>query len=107
MNGSDQIAKGYLTAMKAIDAQGKDMNPSIIGLDGLIPYINKIGKTREFIQAELTVANNLYVIPSQNKAKELGLKQPLSQGQLYDCYLNQGEDGALKLIKQVGMRLDG
>lgn len=102
INNSDSETTRYLNAMKAIDAQGKDMNPSLVGLDNFVAYVKKNGKKNEWIQANLNIANKLYVIPSQKKATELNLVSALSRGQLYDCYLNQGESGALALIKKTG-----
>jgi chitosanase len=102
IGGNDQDTTKYLKAMLVIDAQGQDMNSSLVGLDNFVNYVKKNGKRPEWIQANLNIANKLYVVPSQNKATQLGLSSPLSKGQLYDCYLNQGEDGALKLINQTG-----
>jgi chitosanase len=98
--GQDTDTIKYLKAMKAIDAEGKGMNPSLRGLEGFVNYVNKNGKNKEWIQANLNIANKLYVTPSQNKAKELGLTSPLSKGQLYDSYLNHGESGAISIIKK-------
>lgn len=102
IGGNDSDTIKYLNAMKAIDAQRKGMNPSLVGLNGFINYVKKNGKKYEWIQANLNMANKLYVIPSQKKAKELGLVIPLSMGQLYDSYLNHGESGALSIIKKTG-----
>ena len=102
IGGKDAETTKYLNAMKAIDAKGKDMNPTLVGLDGFVNYVNKNGKKQEWIQANLNIANKLYVIPSQKKAKELGLVTPLSMGQLYDSYLNHGESGGLAIIKKTG-----
>jgi hypothetical protein len=102
IGGNDQDTTKYLKAMLAIDAQGQDMNPSLVGLDNFVNYVKKNGKRSEWIQANLNIANKLYVVPSQNKATQLGLSSPLSKGQLYDCYLNQGEDGAINLINKTG-----
>lgn len=92
----------YLKALEKIDKEGKDMNPNVKGLDGFIQYINKIGKKPEFIQASLFIANNLYVVPSQKMADSLGLKLPLSKGQMYDSYINHGESGVKKMLKKAG-----
>ena len=100
--GSDLEALKYLAVLEKIEAQGKEMNSSVKGLDGFINYINRIGNGDAFIQASLTIANKLYVMPSQKKASELGLKLPISLGQLYDSYLNHGEDGTLSIIKKSG-----
>jgi len=99
---SDVQTIKYLKALEKIDKEGKDMNPNVKGLDGFTQYIHKIGKTPEFIQASLVIADNLYVKPSQKMAETLGLKLPLSKGQLYDSYINHGEDGAMKMIKKAG-----
>jgi len=102
IGNGDVTANKYFQAMKNIDAQRKGMNPSLVGLNDIIPYINRIGNTNQFIQAQFIVANRLYVKPSQNKAEQLGLTTALSKGQLYDCYLNQGESGGLELIRKAG-----
>lgn len=99
---SDAQTIKYLKALKKIDKEGKDMNSSVKGLDGFIQYINKIGNTPQFIQASLIIADKLYVKPSQQMAETLGLKLPLSKGQLYDSYINHGENGATKMIKKTG-----
>lgn len=99
---TDTRSKKYLRALEKIDKEGKELNPSVKGLDGFIPYIQRIGKSPEFIQASLLIADDLYVKPSQKMAATLGLKFPLSRGQMYDSYINHGESGALKMIKEAG-----
>lgn len=99
---TDTRAIKYLKALEKIDKEGKELNPSVKGLDGFIRYIQKIGKSPQFIQASLVIADELYVKPSQKMAETLGLKFPISKGQLYDSYINHGESGALKMIKQAG-----
>lgn len=103
IGNSDPETTKYLNSMKAIDAQGKGMNSSLIGLEKFPEYVKRksLDFKKEWIQAQLNVADKLYVKPSQIKAKELKLSSPLAKGQLYDCYLNQGESGGIELIKKT------
>lgn len=103
--GSDAECLKYLGALRAIDKKRGDaeMIDDTTGLEGFIKYVNSLGNNELFIKSQLKIANDLYVIPSQTKATNMGFKLPITYGEFYDAYINHGEDGALAIIKQTGM----
>ncbi len=92
----------YIPAFERIDKgpRKNGLNSDVSGLENLVQDIKSI-KDPLFIQAQINVADRLYIKPSQEKLKQLGFKNAISQGQLYDMYINHGEDGALAIIKSV------
>ena len=87
--------------------------------DGLCGYLENIPNFVEdfqkcsqsndpaFIQAQLNVANDLYWQPSQKAANEIGAKNPITFGQLYDAFMNMGEDGARSIMDKATGDMNG
>jgi len=96
---NNPLAK-YLPAFEAIDKAPHDSegrNPDTRGLDGFPEAIKTCATDPLFRQAQHNIADKLYWAPSQKEAANLGVKHAITRGQLYDAYINHGEDGALKL----------
>ncbi|KAJ3049103.1 hypothetical protein HK097_009878 [Rhizophlyctis rosea] len=78
----------YLTRLAELDLD--DMNGSTRGLRGFCGAWKKASKNPVFREAQMAVADEMYYIPSQQIADELGLKTPLARGQMYDSIIQHG-----------------
>lgn len=100
----DNPLAGYLPAFQAIDAGPHDdqgRNPSLAGLSGFPSTFRSCANDPAFIQAQQDVANDQYWLPSQRIARHIGATLPITRGELYDTYINQGEDGAEELVRET------
>ena len=86
----------YIPALKKVNGSGSNN-----GIENLIPDIKKLGKDVQWRQAQWEIINKLYWNPAIAKANDLGLKNVISKGQLYDTILNFGNLNLIKRIKAL------
>ncbi len=91
----------YIAPMKSIDSSGGCFSGSTSGLEGFASAVAAAASDPLFIQAQLNTANQLYIGPSQAKINQLGFQYAITQGELYDAYINHGESGAVSMINQA------
>lgn len=83
----------YLPALQRIDNnRNAETNGDITGLEGFISRVRSLGDDSTFRSVQDWAWAQLYFNPSQRAAAALGLKLPLSLGQLYDAYFMHGEN---------------
>lgn len=100
LKGPNSLSK-YIAPMEAIDASGGCFSGSTTGLDGFIQAVGAAASDPLFIQAQLNIADKLYIGPSQAKVSQLGFSLPITQGELVDAYINHGDSGAVNMINQA------
>ena len=99
--GGNALAR-FLPAFEAIDRGRHDSegrNGDTRGLEGFAAAVKACGDDALFRQAQHVVADRLYWRPSQEAAERLGAKFAITRGELYDAFINHGEDGALKIAR--------
>jgi chitosanase len=100
----------FLPALRTIDAGPHDSagrNPDTTGLAAFPAAFAACGGDPAFRRAQRLLADRLAWNPSQRLAKRIGARYPLTQGQLYDAYVNHGEDGILGLLRRTERRCGG
>lgn len=100
----------FLPAFRAIDAGPHDSegrNPDTTGLEAFPAAFIACGSDPFFRQAQHQLANRLSWLPAQRLARRLGAKLPITQGELYDAYVNHGESGIVKLVRKTNRRAGG
>lgn len=100
----------FLPAFRKIDAGPHDSegrNPSTEGLEEFPAVFQACGGDPAFRRAQVLLVNRLSWNPSEKLAKRLGARYPLTHGQLYDAYVNHGEDGIRKLLTKANRRAGG
>ena len=101
LNPGNPLSK-YIPVLDRIDSNNSSgMNSDVSGLNGFEAVIAASTSDPLFIQAQLNIADKLYASPSQAKVKQLGFKYAITQGELYDAYINHGESGAIDMINQA------
>ena len=71
------------------------------GLEKFPADFRACGSDPAFKQAQRDLVDELYWNPSQVAANEVGAKYPITCGELYDSFINHGEDGARDIINQT------
>ncbi|MGB8450922.1 MAG: chitosanase [Anaerocolumna sp.] len=71
------------------------------GLEKFPADFQACGSDPDFKQAQHDLVDELYWNPSQVAANEVGAKYPVTCGELYDSFINHGEDGARDIINQT------
>jgi chitosanase len=100
----------FIPAFKRIDAGRHDSegrNPDVSGLEAFPAVFQLCGIDPLFVRAQRQLADKLSWDPAQQLAKRLGARLPITQGQLYDAYVNHGESGILTLIRRTNSRAGG
>ena len=87
------------------DADGKSADTR--GLGAFPKAFQACANDPAFKQAQQNIADELYWTPSQAMAEKLGAQYVITRGELYDAYINQGEDGVVEMIHQVNQNLGG
>lgn len=87
---------GLLPALKAVDGTA-----SHAGLSTLPGLIKGLGADPDYLKATWNAIIHFYWGPAAQQAAALGLKNPISLGQLYDIALNMGDLTLLSKIKSV------
>ncbi len=108
LNSSNKLVK-YIPAFEKIDKMphpgGKTANTT--GLSNFPKDFKSCGSDPLFKQAQHNVVDRMYWNPSQSTANSLGLKFALSQGQMYDSFINHGESGAKSIINKTNSQMGG
>lgn len=100
----------FIPAFNRIDAgwhDGEGRNPDTTGLENFPAVFASCGNDPIFVQAQHIMADRLSWKPAMALARKLGARYPLTQGQLYDAYVNHGEDGIRKLLVKANRRAGG
>lgn len=108
LNSSNKLVK-YIPAFEKIDSLphpgGKTNNTT--GLSNFPKDFKSCGSDPTFKKAQHNLVDRLYWNPSQNKANSLGLKLAISQGQMYDSFINHGASGAQSIINKTNSQMGG
>jgi chitosanase len=100
----------FLPAFRNIDDGPHDSegrNPSTQGLEDFPAAFVACGSDPAFVRAQRVLADRLSWNPARQVAQSLGARFPITQGQLYDAYVNHGESGIRKLIARTNRRCRG
>ena len=100
----------FLPAFRAIDAGPHDSegrNPDTTGLDEFPAAFQSCGGDPLFSKAQRQLVDKLSWNPALQLARRVGARLPITQGELYDAYVNHGEDGIRKLINRTNRRCHG
>ena len=87
------------------DADGKSADTH--GLEAFPKAFAGCAGDPVFRQSQQNVADRMYWTPSQDKAREIGAKYAITRGELYDAYINHGDDQVADMIKKVNRTLHG
>lgn len=101
---------GFLPAFRRIDAGPHDSegrNPDTTGLENFPAVFQSCGSDPLFIRAQRQLADRLSWFPALQLGRSVGARLPITQGQLYDAYVNHGESGIRKLIRRTNTRVRG
>lgn len=97
----------FLPAFRAIDAGPHDSagrNPSTAGLDDFPAAFQACGGDPKFRQAQKILVDRLSWNPAIQLAHQLGAHRNITLGELYDAYVNHGEDGVRQLVAKTNRR---
>jgi chitosanase len=100
----------FLPAFRRIDAGPHDSegrNPSTEGLEEFPAAFQSCGGDPAFRRAQIRLVNRLIWNPAMAVARKLRVRYPLTQGQIYDAYVNHGEDGINRLLAKAKRRAGG
>jgi chitosanase len=101
---------GFIPAFKRIDAgphDGAGRNPDTTGLEAFPATFVLCGSDPAFARAQKRLADRLSWNPAQLLARKLGVRYALTLGELYDAYVNHGEDGINALLRKTNRRCHG
>ncbi len=101
---------GFLPAFRRIDAGPHDSagrNPDTTGLEAFPAAFQSCGGDPAFARAQHQLVNKLSWNPAQALARKIGARYPITRGQLYDAYVNHGEDGINSLLRKTSRRCGG
>ncbi len=100
----------FLPAFRKIDRGPHDdagRNPDTTGLGAFPAVFASLGNDPLFRLAQVRLVDRLSWIPAQKLAARIGARYPLTQGELYDAYVNHGEDGIRPLVARANQRAGG
>jgi len=100
----------FLPAFRRIDSEphdGAGRNPDTAGLEDFPAAFQSCGGDPAFSRAQRQLADRLSWDPAMRLAKRIGARQPLTQGELYDAYVNHGESGIANLLRKTDRRAGG
>lgn len=100
----------FLPAFRRIDRGPHDSegrNPDTTGLEAFPAVFASLGGDPRFRAAQKRLVDRLSWKPALALAKRIGARYPLTQGQLYDAYVNHGESGIRKLLARARHRAGG
>jgi chitosanase len=100
----------FLPTFRRIDAGPHDRegrNPDTSGLEEFPDVFRSLGADPKFRRAQHILVNRLAWRPALRLAERLGTRQHITLGQLYDAYVNHGEDGINRLIRRTNRRAGG
>ena len=106
----DNPLNQFLPAFRRIDAGPHDSegrNPDTTGLEDFPLVFQSLGSDPKFRHAQHVLVDRLAWRPARRLAKRLGARRHLTLGQLYDAYVNHGEDGINRLLRRTKRRAGG
>ncbi|GKU26382.1 chitosanase [Clostridium folliculivorans] len=108
LNPSNKLVK-YIPAFQAIDAMPHPdgMQSSTAGLSGFPADFASCASDPAFQTAQHNLVDRLYWNPAQAAASEIGATLPITKGELYDAFINHGEDGARDIMNQTTQAVGG
>lgn len=108
LNPSNKLVK-YIPAFEAIDAMSHPdgMQSSTNGLSGFPTDFKSCASDPSFETAQHNLVNQLYYNPSQAAASEIGASYAITKGELYDAFINHGEDGAREIMDEATAAVGG
>jgi hypothetical protein len=108
LNSNNTLVK-YIPTFEKIDAMphpdGKCSN--VQGLENFPKDFKSCGNDPAFEQAQQNIVDKDYWNPSQNLANEIGAKYLITKGELYDTFINHGEDGANDIMNSTTQAMGG
>ena len=100
----------FIPAFKKIDAgphDGAGRNPDTTGLEAFPAAFAACGSDPAFARAQRLLADRLSWNPAMLLARRIGARLPITRGELYDAYVNHGEDGIRSLLRKTDRRAGG
>jgi chitosanase len=92
----------YLPRLRELARSGSDATD---GLDGFVDAWHTACKDPQLVAVQDQVVDDTYFQPSQDKARKVGLRQPLSLAEIYDAEIQHGggddHDGTPAMIKRA------
>ena len=102
---------GLTTINNRFNSTGQDQ-ASTSELDSLGNWVsdwaasyNETTTRADFKGCQDKIVDQLYYTPAMNAARKWGLAKALSRAELYDAFINHGEDGVLVMIKATNSAL--
>ena len=109
LNPENKLVK-YITAFEKVDKLAYDSNGCSDNTEGLSGFAGEFASCVSdpcFKEAQHNIVNKLYWDPSMAAANTIGAKYNITKGELYDAFINHGEDGALELIDDTNKAMGG
>lgn len=107
LNPNNLLVK-YIPTFERIDSENTEgMNPDTSGLEDFAEDFASCIGDPAFIQAQHQLVDKLYWNPSQAAAGEIGARLNITRGELYDAFINHGEDGAREIIDIANQNAGG
>jgi chitosanase len=108
LNASNKLVK-YIPTFEKIDKMDHPDGKCdyIKGLENFPTDFKSCGDDETFKQAQQNIADGDYWNPSQSMASKIGAKYTITEGELYDTYINHGEDGATDIINSTTKAMGG
>ncbi len=102
---------GLITINKRFESTGKDQ-ASTTELDAIGNWIadwaasyNNTTTRADFKSCQDQISDQLYYTPAMSEAAKWGLVQALTKAELYDAFINHGQDGAQAIIQSTNSAL--
>lgn len=108
LNSSNKLIS-FIPAFEKIDnmSHPNGMTSNTTGLEQFPSAFKSCGSDPAFVQAQNNVVDRLYWNPSQVAVNEIGAKYAITKGELYDAFINHGEDGARDMINKTNSAVGG
>jgi chitosanase len=104
LNPENKLIK-YIPIFENID--NIDEKDNTEGLEDFAEDFASCIDDSRFIEAQINLCDRLYWNPSQEAVNEIGAKYPITKGQLYDAFINHGENGARDLMEEATDNVGG
>ncbi len=109
LNPKNPLVK-FISAFEAIDRGPHDDEGRSADTKGLANFpkaFKGCGDDPAFRVAQRNLVDKLYWNPSQALATALGAGLPITRAELYDTFINHGEDGARDIIRKTNKAMGG
>ncbi|MEN8904624.1 MAG: chitosanase, partial [Clostridiales bacterium] len=101
----NNILTKYIPIFEKIDDMDNHENTD--GLENFGDDFASCINDSKFIEAQKNLCDRLYWNPSQDALTEIGAKYSITKGELYDSFINHGEDGAKEIIDEATSNVGG